>query len=300
MSAPRLIPVFEEIIPTTPFIEVIDIGSNPSQHHIAPPCYESLRQRGRCRVTGFEPGKEAFAALNALTSDASRYFPYAVGDGTVQTFYECAYSVMSSLFEPNHELLQHFHVLDRAAQVRSTSLMETKRLDDIPEITGCDYLHIDVQGAELQCFQGGEKLLKNMLVIHTEANFLPMYKGQPLFSEVEIYLRQRGFMLHRINDLQTRVLKPLCLNSDAFAGWRQWFWGDAVFIRDIATWKDMSGDELLKMAAILHEIYHAFDLVQLILVVRDAKLKTKDNAAYLQMLVKHVPELVTAPNNIPA
>jgi FkbM family methyltransferase len=298
MNAPRIIPTFEEIFPNASMLNLIDIGSNPAHNETIPPVYASMFSRGRCHLTGFEPGKAAFEALQKMTDKRSRYFPYAIGDGTTQTFYECEFDVMSSLFEPNHELLQHFHLLDRAAKVKSTSLMETKRLDDIPEITACDYMHIDVQGAELQCFQGGEKLLKDTLVIHAEVNFLPMYKNQPLFSEVEIYLRQRGFMLHRVNDLQTRTWKPLCFNGDALAGWRQWVWGDAVFVRDITTWKNMSGDALLKMANILHELYHAFDLVQLILLVRDAQMKTRDNQTYLKMLAQHVPELVTAPKNV--
>ena len=297
MNAPRIIPVFEEIIPTAPLIEVIDIGSNPAHHATVPPQYNSLFQRGRCRVTGFEPGEKAFAALQEFMGPKSRYFPYAIGDGTTQTLYECAFDVMTSLYEPNEELLQHFHLLDRAAKVVGTCRVDTKRLDDIPEIKSCDYIHMDVQGAELQCLQGGEKLLHDVVVVHAETNFLPMYKNQPLFSEVEIYLRSRGFMLHRVEGLQTRTLRPLCLNGNALAGWHQWFWGDSVFIRDITTWHLMSPEALLKMAAILHELYHAFDMVQAILMVCDTKTGGKDSMAYLQMLSKNIPELVTQPQN---
>src|SRR5690606_12637588 len=221
--------------------------------------------------------------------------PYAIGDGTEQTLYECAFSTMSSLYEPNAELLQHFHMLDEAGKVIRTSKVKTKRLDDIPEIDACDYLHMDVQGAELQCLKGAEKLLEKVLVVQAEVLFLPMYKNQPLFSEVEIFLRERGFMLHRVNHLASRTLKPLCLNGDVLAGWAQWFWGDAVLLRDISQWGKMSADQLLRMAALMHEVYHAFDLVLAILMQRDANAGTADARRYVQLLSRDMPELVQKP-----
>ena len=70
----------------------------------------------------------------------------------------------------------------------------TIRLDDVDEIKNIDYLKIDIQGGELEVFKNGVNLLKNCLVIHTEVKFLPMYEGQPLFSEVELFLRELGFV----------------------------------------------------------------------------------------------------------
>lgn len=56
------------------------------------------------------------------------------------------------------------------------------------------FLKIDVQGMELECFQGSKNLLENMLVgIRTEVSFFKVYKGQPLLSEIEQYLRPFGF-----------------------------------------------------------------------------------------------------------
>lgn len=293
----RTIHGFEAIFPDTPLIEILDVGSNPLAEHAAPPIYAGLLHRKRARITEFEPGADAFQALVTRNSPHERYVPYAIGDGTTQTFYECASSVMSSLYKPNHELLKHFHLLNEASQVLAMHQMETKQLDDIVEIATCDYIHMDVQGAELQCLQGGEKLLRNVLVAQTEACLLPMYIDAPLFSEVEIYMRAQGFMLHRLENLQIRTWKPLCLNGDVLAGWRQWFWGDAVFVRDIATWKDMSAEALLKMACILHELYHAFDLVQLVLLIRDQAHGLSDANRYFQVIAHDVPELTQLPKN---
>lgn len=291
----RVVKSFEAILPHAPKIEILDIGSNPNERHIAPPSYAGLLERKRCRITGFEPGTEAFAALQKIQSPEERYFPYAIGDGTTQKFYECALGVMSSLYEPNHELLKDFHVLGEAARVVAVHEMPTKRLDDISEITTCDYIHMDIQGAELQALKSGEKLLKNVVVVQAEVTFLQMYRNQPTFSEVELYMRSQGFMLHYVDSLQKRTWKPLCLNGDPMAGWSQWFWGDAVFVRDIAGWKNLSSEAMLKMACILHDVYRSFDLAQLVLAARDQNHGTQDANTYFQALMQDVPELTQLP-----
>jgi FkbM family methyltransferase len=289
------IPTFKSLFPKAQLVEIIDIGSNPIQNTESPPNYNVLLRNGQARVTGFEPGTEAFAALQKLKSAHERYFPYAIGDGTTQTFYECKNSFMSSLYEPNQEILKHLHQLDDAAQVIATHEMATHRLDDISEITIGHYIHMDVQGAELQCLQGAEKLLENVLVIQAETNFVSMYKNQPLFSEVEYFLRQRGFMLHKLHNPQSRTLKPLCLNGKIFEGWSQLFWCDSVFIRDIQSWPTMQPDQLLQLAHIMHEMFFSFDIVLAILMERDHMLGTRDTMVYIQMLSQYVPQLVKTP-----
>src|SRR5690606_35873068 len=155
--------------------------------------YGAFLKHGRCRVTGFDADPRAFEALQEKQNETLRFFPYAIGDGTEQTLYECVRSTMSSLYEPNADLLRHFDWLDVNSRVERETRVQTKRLDDIPELGACDYLHMDVQGAELMCLQGAEKLLDKVLVVHAEVLFLEMYKNQPLFSEVEIFLRKKGF-----------------------------------------------------------------------------------------------------------
>lgn len=293
----RTIHGFEAIFPNAPLIQVLDIGSNPTLAHAAPPSYTGLLKRGRCIVTGFEPSAVAYEALEKTKGPFERYFPFAIGDGTTQTFYECTASVLSSLYKPNLDLLKHFHLLSEAAQIVSTCQIDTKRLDDIADIGAMDYIHMDVQGAELQCLQSGHQLLRDVLVVQAETNLLPMYHDQPMFSEVELYLRSQGFMLHRLENVQKRTWKPLCLNGDVLQGFSQWFWGDAIFVRDIATWPKMSAAALFKMACVMHEVYHAFDLVQLILLMRDQTHGTQDAGLYFQVILQDVPELVQMPKN---
>src|SRR5476649_3002680 len=110
-------------------------------------------------------------------------------------------------------------------------------------------------------FSHAESRLKDALIIQTEVEFLSMYVGQPLFSEVEMFLRQRGFMLHRFFPVVSRVIRPLLVGDDIRAGLSQVFWADAIFIRDITRLELLSDQQLLSMAVIAHDCYQSLDLV---------------------------------------
>jgi FkbM family methyltransferase len=58
-----------------------------------------------------------------------------------------------------------------------------------------DLLKIDVQGYEIEVFEGGRTALKNTRFVLTEVSFFSHYHGQPLFAEVYEFLRLAGFEL---------------------------------------------------------------------------------------------------------
>src|SRR5215472_2116413 len=92
-----------------------------------------------CQTIGFEPVAAEFEKLRHKTTEHTRYFPYFVGDGTTRAFHECSFSATSSLFEPNTALLAKFQNLEELVRAVKTYPIETKRLDDIPEVTGTDF-----------------------------------------------------------------------------------------------------------------------------------------------------------------
>src|SRR5579872_2770327 len=51
-----------------------------------------------------------------------------------------------------------------------------------------DVLWVDVEGAELKVFQGANRVLESVKLIHVEVSFRPMQVGKPLFWEVSHYL----------------------------------------------------------------------------------------------------------------
>lgn len=112
------------------------------------------------------------------------------------------------------------------------SEMETRRLDDLlAELPGkgVDYLKIDVQGFELAVLQGASEALKETLVVHSEVEFVEMYEHQPLFAEVDQYMRKQGFVFHRFSSLHGRPLKPLHFAANPLQPISQQLWADAVY-----------------------------------------------------------------------
>jgi hypothetical protein len=56
-----------------------------------------------------------------------------------------------------------------------------------------DIIWIDVQGAELNVFKGGENILKNTKVIFTEVGLKAYYEGHSLKKDIDNYLLNLGF-----------------------------------------------------------------------------------------------------------
>jgi FkbM family methyltransferase len=165
---------------------------------MAAPPFDPLVAAGIADVIGFEPIPEELAKLQAMARHGRRYLPYAIRDGTEQTFHINNQAMTSSLLPPNHELTDHFLGLSAFMQVVKTVRMQTRRLDDIPEIRSTDFLKLDVQGAELQVLNAGKTVLEQTLMVQTEVEFLPLYQGQPFFAEIDQCLRANGFLLHRM------------------------------------------------------------------------------------------------------
>ena len=118
----------------------------------------------------------------------------------------------------------------------------------------------------------------------SEVEFLPMYINQPLFSEVEIFLRGKGFVFHRFAPLTSRIVSPMIIDDDIYRGLSQMFWADAVFIRDFTKLSRLPPEKLLKFSIILHDIYESYDLVLRILMAHDDQTATNYAELYLKEL----------------
>lgn len=267
-------------------IKVVDIGANPID---GTPSYLPLLQAGYAQVVGFEPQPEALAELNRKKGPNETYLPMAVGDGKKHTIHFCASSGMTSLFQPNLKVLGLLHGFPEWSRVMKTEEVMTHRLDDVPEAAGFDLLKIDVQGAELMVMQNAVASLKDALFIQTEVEFMPFYIDQPLFSDVDQFLRQYGFVLHRFERLISRAIKPLVVNNDIYAGLSQLFWTDALYIRDFTRLELLTSDQLLRLALILNDCYNSIDLALLLLIEHDKRTQSNYSQLYQEKGLKVAP-----------
>jgi FkbM family methyltransferase len=271
------------ILPPLPCLKIVDVGAMSVGEGQEP--YSRLLKALPCEVIGFEPIAAECDKLVRMRHEGRSYLPYFIGDGAIHTFHECNFPMTSSLFEPNTPLLAKFQNLENLVRVVRTYPVETRRLDDITQAAGVDFLKIDVQGGEMLVLRGAADRLKSALVVHSEVEFVPLYKDQPLFADIDAHLRAQGFLLHRMES-SGRTFKPLIRNNDVDAMMSQWLWGDAVYVRDFMTFEMMSPAALLKLAAILHENYGSFDLAAVALEAHDRSAGSELHPRYIQSLVQ--------------
>jgi len=209
-------------------------------------------------VIGFEPNSLECARLNEASSGGRRFFPYAIGDGTRGTFHVCRTPLTSSLLRPNTPLLAQFENLAEMCEVTQEIPMDTVRLDDLDEVGAVDFLKLDIQGATLVALENAEQLLDRTLAVHAETEFVPIYAGQSLFSECEIFLRRRGFMFHHFHNLEGRRML-----HGAYAVGRapsQTLWADAVFVPSLQRLDGLTSRELVRLAWTMDAVYGACDM----------------------------------------
>lgn len=74
--------------------------------------------------------------------------------------------------------------------------MPCTRIDTYCEknnIARIDAIWMDLQGAELKALESMGSVLDTVQVIHTELEMNPMYEGQCLFKDVNVFLQDKGF-----------------------------------------------------------------------------------------------------------
>jgi FkbM family methyltransferase len=273
----RLSEIFEDI----PRVRVVDVGASPID---GAPIYEPLREHGGAEVIGFEPSSDQYQRLLELEIPHATFLPDAIGDGTPGELKICRGPGMTSMLEPDARVLSHFHWFDTYAEVVSREPMETRRLDDVPETEGMDFLKVDVQGGEMGVFEGARDRLASAVMIHTEVQFVPFYENQPLFADLDQTLRAAGFWFHKFAPIHSRVFKPLVVNNDLYAGMSQQLWSDAVYVRPFVDFGELEAARLLKIAVLAHDLYQSYDLALLALQHLAAREGSERHIRYLERL----------------
>lgn len=284
-----------DILSDPPMIKIIDVGAMSFEN--VDETYTKLLKRSVATVVGFEPVATECDKLNAASDGTHIYLPYCIGNGSPGVFHECNYSMTSSLYEPNTPLLEKFQNLEEYVRVVRKEQVKTHRLDDIPEVAGADYIKVDVQGGEVEVFAGATELLKGIVAIETEVEFVPLYKNQPLFAEVDQLLRKNGFAFHRFRETQGRTFKPLFIEENPFASLSQMLWANVVYVKDFMALDTLLPPQLLKLAIILHEVYDSYDLCVAVLQQHDSVAGTKLVDAYLEHFDSAQDALAQKPGN---
>lgn len=219
---------------------IVDVGAQmlTTEAHV----YDPLRRADILHhIIGFEPLAEKLAARSAMQgADNLTLLPYAVGDGSAHRLHVNNDDATSSLFPLNEHLCADFEHLHDLRTV-STLPVETQRLDTVLPDDPVDFLKLDIQGAELLALQGAIGTLARTNVLHCEVEFAPIYAGQPLFGEVEAFLRPRGFALIDLIVPHRYAYR----NASGIASPDRLLWGEAVFFREGTTASDAAAQALI-------------------------------------------------------
>lgn len=249
---------FYDIIPDLPSLTVVDVGALPLE--FAPEIYSPLLKRGKVNLIAFEADQAGCEKLAAKLGPEHKVFPAIVGDGTERIFHQTSHEMSSSLFPPNMDLISRFGGLAEFMQPVGTSTVKTCRLDDTVDLDTIDLLKMDVQGGELLVLDGAPRLAASALAVHTEVEFVPLYSGQPLFADIDTRVRSLGFQFHTFRGLTSRSFVPLRWANEEFKGVNQTLWSDAVYVPDLSNLVNYSDERLLKLVALLHDLYQSVDL----------------------------------------
>lgn len=148
----------------------------------------------------FEPHPDYVAALEALAAADARIRVQrcALSDvaGAADLFATRGRG-QTSLHRPNR---RNVAVNRAGASIDATHRVRVVTLDDWWCEAGdppIELLKLDIQAGELGALRGAARLLRRcVLLVYTEVFFNPMYEGGALFSEIDLWLRECGFVLH--------------------------------------------------------------------------------------------------------
>ncbi len=274
-----------EILAPRRLTAIVDAGANPID---GDPPYKAMLAAGLCEVTGFEPQGPARARLEKSKGPRERYLPYALGDGSERTLNICELEGMTSLLVPDPTHLALFNLFPIWGTVKSQVPVTTRKLDDIAEIAHLDFLKMDIQGAEREVLAHGRGKLAGTVVIQTEVSFVPLYQGQPVFGEMDLALRELGFLPHSVTGTKIWPIAPMVVGDQPNRGIRQLLETDMIYVRDFSRPENMDAEQWKHLALIAHHCYGSYDLAlkAIVTLIGMAALPEGANRRYLASLRK--------------
>jgi 2-O-methyltransferase len=183
---------------------IFDIGSCEGEDS-----FRYARLFPNARIYAFEPVPKNFAliqqALENQPNPRIKPFPYALSRASGEATLHLSSgsppgkedlnwdfgNKSSSLYPPGKTLEQRPWL-----EFKETISVTTKTLEDFCREQGVDrldFVHLDVQGAELDVLAGAGPWLPRIALIWMEVEAIPLYAGQPLRKQVQQFMAGHGF-----------------------------------------------------------------------------------------------------------
>lgn len=218
----------------------------------------------QCLQVGFEPDGDECARIRAEYAKRlshpvprERIENIALWDSIgTRTLYLVREPTNASCFPPNQAFFRRLPDATRM-HVMETREIPTTTLDCYHEEQGVsfDVLKLDVQGGELPILRGGvQQLRDSVLAVVVEVEFVELYAGQPLFPEIDHFMREQQFSLFDLDICRWRHRQL----PKTFEGIRigRIVWANALYLKEPLEHGPLRGDpetqriKLLKLAAL--------------------------------------------------
>ncbi|HUU17902.1 MAG TPA: FkbM family methyltransferase [Sedimentisphaerales bacterium] len=161
-----------------------------------------LRKFPEARAYAFEPNPFYAEMLKQYAKDDPRFHPQFLAlsdhEGTAD-LYVTESPGCTSLFAPAKRLKE---ISLQGASVKSLEKVELVTIDKWAERNGdpaIQLMKFDIQGGELKVLHGATRVLQSStLLVYTEIWFNCPYEGGAIYSEIDLFLREHGFVLYDI------------------------------------------------------------------------------------------------------
>jgi len=143
--------------------------------------------------------------FNKALSDKNGTATFFVSDGrppdAVDSDWDYGNKSSSLLAPSKHLEAAAFISFDKKIEVETITISTFCKQEKLNDI---DFIHMDVQGAELMVLQGAEEFIASIKVIWLEVSIIDYYKDQPLASDVKKFMDKNGFVLLKddVNGMQ--------------------------------------------------------------------------------------------------
>lgn len=240
-------------------LRIADVGANP----VNVPDYQPLLDMGGAQVWGFEPEPTAFAALQKQAGAGRHFVQRAVGKTGKGLFYKHKSSGLGSMLKMDEASVSYLGRPGWFTNQGEGVEIDLIAMDDIPEaeLPKPDLLKMDIQGGELDVLENAHDRLSDAIAIIPEVRFAQMYQNEPMWAEIDLELRDQGFVLHKIvasKSIPIGTSLRTQMKSDHFRN--QMVDGDAVYIRDPRQIADWSEEQIKQLAIAAAGVFASLDL----------------------------------------
>ena len=239
-------------------LHILDVGA---ANITEAPIYKSLLDQKIGELHAFEGDPRQIEGLRAAYGDQVNIHNLFLFDGTEQDLHVATASTgMTSLLKPDQQALAFFNGFQDFGRIHSVERVSTTRLNDVADVPPIDFAKLDIQGAELTVLKNGMEKLRDCLAIQIEVSYVRLYKNQPPFGEVDVWMRAQGYEPHMFLGVKKWTIAPSVFHDDFKRPGNQLLESDVVYVRSPFKLRMLSNLQLAKFAALSHHCFGSPDL----------------------------------------